>query len=241
MTNKNIQQHARYAPGLNFVKCFYLSGTPTRRTSSPVSEVSLEESILEDSLQKDFSCFEKLAFQFKLSRPSKTLGGIKFSSNSSSTSEKHKCHPPMATQAFACYAQARESFDDLVRSSQMSASTRFRALLDVQKKLTNAIFLLEIALRRSDQASRAGRRSHSQSNAIKKKALTLLSDLCPQDGWQSMHQAASAIYRVLLPEVKAMRGRLSPSNFEERLTRWLNDTSGDLNARYHELKRKRRG
>lgn len=241
MTNRNIQQHARYAPGLNFVKRFYLSETLNRRISLTVSEVTLEESILEDSLQKDFSCFEKLSRQFKLSRPSKPLDEIKFSSDSSSTSEIHECDLPIATQAFVRYRQASESFDDLVHSSQMSASTRFRALLDVQKNLTNAILLLETALRRSNQASRAGRKSHSQSDEIKKKSLTLLSDLCPQDGWQSMHQAASAIYRVLLPEVKAMRGRLSPSNFEERLTRWLNDTSGDLNARYHELKRKRRG
>lgn len=241
MTNRNIQQHARYAPGLNFVKRFYLSETLTRRTSSPVSEVSLEESILEDSLQKDFSCFEKLACQFKLSRPSKTFDEIKFSSNSSSTSEKHKCDPPIATQAFACYAQACESVDDLVHSSQLSASTRFRALLDVQKKLTNAIFLLEAALNRSKQASRAARKSHSKSDEIKKKALTLLSDLCPPDGWQSMRQAARAIYSELLPEVKTVRGRILEVNFEERLTRWLNDTRGDLNARYHELKRKRRG
>jgi len=169
MTNRNIQQHARYAPGLNFVKRFYLSETLNRRISLTVSEVTLEESILEDSLQKDFSCFEKLACQFKLSRPSKALDGIKFSSNSSSTSEIHESDPPVATQAFARYAQACESFDALAHPSQISASTRFRALLDVQKKLTNAIFLLEAALNRSKQASRAARKSHSNRMKLRRR------------------------------------------------------------------------
>lgn len=228
MIGSNHQHFTRYAPGIKAVKRLYLGETLTQRISSPVSEVSLEECILEDSLRNDFSCFRELAAKLNIRNTGKTGDGINFSRDSPRASARPEYEQPMAIQAFSRYHEACESFDDVVQSSQMSASTRFRALLDIQRKLINANFLLEAVISRSEKAGRAGKKSHSQSTEIKGKALKLLSDLLPPDGWRSMHQAAHAIHEELHPLVKAQRGRLSPLNFEARLLRWLNDTREPL-------------
>jgi len=149
-------------------------------------------------------------------------------------------HPPII-QALAYFYIAKRSYGELCDSStQPEPRQRHKTLLHIQEQALRALTLLETTQRRSEKARLAGTASHEQSAIIKARALKLLDELCPVNGWRSIHQAAQEIYRILLPDVEAMRGRLSPFNFEERLVRWLSDRKGALNQRYHELKIKPR-
>lgn len=233
--------HPIYAPGCKNNSPYFFGKSRHPAASFPHYR-SFETLALEDHLRELFQRFTRLSEKVISDSEREKHHELKLNFPKKEEFEKLLKNAPATIQALAYFELACSSYDDLCHSTeQVEPSQRFKHLLLIQEALSRAIFHLETAQNRSIKARIAGRKSHEQSEIIKAKALRLLDELCPTDGWRSMSQAAKALDEKLRPIVAEQRGRLNPHCLEDRLLGWLRDTADILNPKYHQLRRKHKG